>query len=322
MRASMIRLVYVVALLTGTSASAVTMAWTPIGNPGNACDPQPDSVFLPGGCFGAVGYSYDIGTYEVTTAQYAEFLNAKAASDPYALYATFSTSIIRSGNAGHYTYSVAPGRENLPVDSVDFFSAARFANWLNNGQGNNDIQTGSYTLLGNFDTPSNQATLTRNLGATIFVASENEWYKAAYYDPGNASYFAYPTDSNTAPTCTTPTAVPNSANCPGSGVLGRTNVGAYSGSASPYGTFDQGGNLEEWTDTKCAAPCYFTRGGSFVYVGDLAASYRDTAASTAASEYLGFRLVMIPGGYVPEPSTGLLVVAGLLGLAGGRRARA
>jgi hypothetical protein len=38
------------------SASAVTMDWTPIGNPGNACDPQSQ------GCFGAVGYDYYIVT--------------------------------------------------------------------------------------------------------------------------------------------------------------------------------------------------------------------------------------------------------------------
>ena len=60
-------------LLIASRGSAVTMAWTPIGNPGNACDPQPDTGF-GAGCFGAVTYTYSIGTYEVTNAQYAEFL--------------------------------------------------------------------------------------------------------------------------------------------------------------------------------------------------------------------------------------------------------
>jgi formylglycine-generating enzyme required for sulfatase activity len=64
----------------GSAASAVTMEWTVVGNPGNACDAQPQ------GCFGAVPYAYQIGTYEVTKAQYAEFLNAKASvADPYDL---------------------------------------------------------------------------------------------------------------------------------------------------------------------------------------------------------------------------------------------
>jgi formylglycine-generating enzyme required for sulfatase activity len=68
-------------LLVVSRAPAVTMAWTPIGNPGNACDRQAVTV-----CYGTVGYSYSIGTYEVTNAQYAEFLNAKAKSDPLGLY--------------------------------------------------------------------------------------------------------------------------------------------------------------------------------------------------------------------------------------------
>lgn len=29
---------------------------------------------------------------------------------------------------------------------------------------------------------------------------------------------------------------------------GPTHVGAYTGSASPYGTFDQGGNVYEWNE--------------------------------------------------------------------------
>jgi sulfatase modifying factor 1 len=67
-------------LSIASSASGVTMDWTPIGNPGNACDVQFQ------GCFGAVSYRYSIGTYEVTNAQYAEFLNAKAGSDPFGLF--------------------------------------------------------------------------------------------------------------------------------------------------------------------------------------------------------------------------------------------
>jgi hypothetical protein len=67
--------------LIASAASAVTMDWALVGNPGNPCDPQ------PGSCYGAVGYTYNIGTYEVTNAQYAEFLNAKASpTDPLFLY--------------------------------------------------------------------------------------------------------------------------------------------------------------------------------------------------------------------------------------------
>jgi hypothetical protein len=63
-----------------------------------------------------------------------------------------------------------------------------------------------------------------------------------------------------------------------------------------------------------------TRGGSYAQIGLLsAAEYRSAAYPVWPFDYFdgGFRLVMIP-----EPSTGLLVIAGLLGLAGGRRTRA
>jgi hypothetical protein len=53
-------------LLFASSASAVTMNLTPIGNPGNACDPSNTSLGLVSGCWGSVSYAYHIGTYEVT----------------------------------------------------------------------------------------------------------------------------------------------------------------------------------------------------------------------------------------------------------------
>ena len=68
-------------LLPASASSAVTMAWTLIGNAGNACDPQGPRVL------GAVGYEYYIGTYEVTNAHYTEFLTV-AVTDTNALYNT------------------------------------------------------------------------------------------------------------------------------------------------------------------------------------------------------------------------------------------
>ena len=82
---------------------------------------------------------YRISTTEVTNAQYAEFLNAKAATDPNALYNTSMGSgfggITRSGSSGSYSYSAIAGRENMPVNFVSFYDSLRFANWLGNGQG-------------------------------------------------------------------------------------------------------------------------------------------------------------------------------------------
>jgi formylglycine-generating enzyme required for sulfatase activity len=158
----------------------------------------------------------------------------------------------------------------------------------------------------------------RNAGASIFLTSENEWYKAAYYDAVSMSYFDFPAGSNTVTTCSTPTATPNRANCGNAVAIGGqlTIRGSYTGSASPYGTFDQGGNVFEWNETITGSNREI-RGGQFsTGPSDLGASTRYDI-STGLEGAVGIRLAMIP-----EPSTGLLVVAGLLGLAGWRRARA
>src|SRR5690606_15577784 len=154
-------------------------------------------------------------------AQYAEFLNAKAAADPLALYNTNMGSnaqggITRSGSSGSYTYSVKPGFENKPVNYVSFYDAMRFTNWLNNGQGGADTESGAYTLLGGTTAPSNGTTVLRNLGANIFLPSENEWYKAAYYDGLSETYFHYPAGTDTQTVCAAPTGIANHANwsCP------------------------------------------------------------------------------------------------------------
>src|SRR5262245_4022952 len=228
-------------LLIASSASAVTMAWTSVGNPGNACDPQSQ------GCFGAVPYAYSIGTYEVTNAQYVDFLNAKAASDPLGLYnplmgdSAILGGIIRSGSDGSYTYLAVAGRENRPVNYVSFYDALRFANWMNNGQGSASTETGAYTLLGGTPIPGNEP-VTRNPGATIVLTSEDEWYKAAYYDAVSTAYFDYPAGSDTQITCAAPNGSANQANCDSDDSV---VVGSYPGSPSPYGTLDQGGNIIE-----------------------------------------------------------------------------
>jgi formylglycine-generating enzyme len=102
-----------------------------------------------------VSYAYSIGTYEVTNAQYADFLNAKAASDSFGLYSTNmdpasggNGAITRSGSVGSFSYTASTGRENTPVNWVSVFDSMRFANWMSNGQGSGDTETGSYTLLG------------------------------------------------------------------------------------------------------------------------------------------------------------------------------
>src|SRR5690606_36112277 len=126
------------------------------------------------------------------------FLNAVAADDPAGLYDTRMADsplggITRSGAPGSYTYLVKPGRENNPVVFVSFWDAVRFATWLDNGQpvgpqGPATTEDGAYRLAPD-DVAANE--VARNPGLHVFVPSENEWYKAAYFVPGSGPAGAY-----------------------------------------------------------------------------------------------------------------------------------
>ena len=305
-------------LLLAYPAHAVTIDWVTVGGAGNACDVQSQ------GCFGAVAYTYQISKYEVTNAQYAEFLNAVAATDTNALYNTSMASdatfggITRSGVSGSYTYSVNSGFADKPVVYVSFWDALRFANWLHNGQpsgGQNSTTTedGAYTITAGGIAANS---ITRNAGARIFLASEDEWYKAAYYDAVSATYFDYPTGTDTQTACVAPASdTGNSANC-NSAVGALTDVGAYTLSDSPNGTFDQGGNVWEWNEAIISGSNRGYRSGAWAGLPSFfAASSRGNNVPVHESVFVGFRVA------VPEPGTGLLVMAGLLGVAGWRRWR-
>jgi formylglycine-generating enzyme required for sulfatase activity len=225
-----------------------------VGDPGNAADTNG---------FGAVAYLFQIGKYEVTTAQYVEFLNAKAKADPDGNLWNNDMDksrsgegprceIRRSGEKGSYRHTVAPEFANRPVNFVSFWDAGRFCNWLHNGQGDGDTEDGAYTLKGYRGRDGRK--VQRNPGARWFIPSEDEWYKAAYYDPhkpGGPGYWDYPTRSDAQPN--RDFAGTNAANYYAGGFLDPahpfTEAGAFSRSSGPYGTFDQAGNVFEWTDS-------------------------------------------------------------------------
>jgi len=273
---------------TAAVAGAVTIDTVPVGNINNAVDSTG---------YGAVGYTYNIGKDEVTAGQYTEFLNKVAGVDTYGLYnpgmwsdGTCGCKIERyagNGTTIPYQYRVAADYANRPVNYVSFWDSCRFANWLQNGQpsgaqNNSTTEDGAYTLTSQGMSAN---TVTRNGNWKWAVASENEWYKAAYYDPnkaGGAGYWLYPTRSNTAPGNNMADPSGNNANYyTGSGAYPIDNghyttvVGEFQNSASAYGTFDQGGNVWEWNDSIVYSSYRGLRGGSFGYVGDLQSSGRD-----------------------------------------------
>ena len=302
-------------------ADVVTFEWATVGNPGNAGDVQ--SL----GTFGSVGNTYRISKHEVTNAQYTCFLNAvdPAGTNPNDVYNTNMGSDANgginfsSGAANGSKYGIKSGRDNNPVVFVSYFDAMRFTNWLHNGQGTGSTESGVY----NIGTGINE---TRAAGARFFIPSENESYKAAYYDPNTASYFDYPTSSNTIPTSEAPAGSgANSANYRENGtdnfvVTGSdtfdsnqnylTDVGAYTTSLSPYGTLDQGGNVWEWNEAVIGSSRGLD-GGSWLFGSlGLGASFRSRVGPPIEVNDVGFRVAS----QVPEPSTLLLGALGAIGL--------
>jgi formylglycine-generating enzyme len=303
----------------------LTIDTVTVGDAGNAADTTG---------YGSVAYEFNIGKYEVTIGQYTSFLNAVAATDTYSLYNPSMAGnlnvagISQSGSPGSYNYAVINNggdSGNRPITFVSWFDAARFANWMNNGATNGaSTETGAYTLNG-----ATTGIITKNAGATWWIPSEDEWYKAAYYKGGtNAGYWVYPTQSDTAPGNVVGGAA-NQANY-NNGVWSvtqsstysdtlnyLTDAGAFSNNASAYATFDQGGNVREWNDA-VSGSSRGLRGGSWGNNATaLRSSLRDGSGPAFESGLVGFRVAS-----VPEPSTAVLVLMGVGALYLWKRRRA
>jgi len=254
----------------------VTLETVPIGNINNPLDPTDN--------LGAVSYPYVIGKYDVTVNQYVAFLNAVAKipknpavtvlwkkSMQFPLPYVSPGLISRTGTglvASPYVYAemhdsnLGANSGNRPICDISWFSAARFANWMHNGATNGaDTEHGAYTLAGHTTvTGQTIGVIQKNPGAKWWIPTENEWYKAAYYDPsfwdtntaGYGGYHDYPTmsDEPNIPVPEPPPGGTNSANFSGvmTDGLKLTAVGAYSNTHSYYGAYDMAGLLWEWTD--------------------------------------------------------------------------
>lgn len=325
-----ILLVSLVLLCNSASIYAVTFDWATVGNPGNLDDNKDAAEF--GGEFGSVDYTFRISKHEVNNAQYTEFLNAVAATDTNNLYSSLMSigtqgGIIRGGIEGIYSYAVkedvlgeGPGGgpytyADKPVNNVSFLDALRFANWLENGQPSG-MQNETTTEKGSYDLSIGNDGV-REQSAKFFIPNYDEWYKAAYHknDGVTGNFWDYPTSSDSVPNNNLPSDdTGNSANfvdgefTTGSAAYPLTDVGAYSQSVSSYGTFDQGGNVAEWTESSLPNFGIPTGGMWHKPSGRLKAntglllsveaSYQDSG--------LGFRVANIP-----EPTTSALALAAL-----------
>jgi len=277
----------------GSGSNSFEISFVQISQTNNAKDPASGNIY------GAVPYEYRASIYEIT-----EGMITKA-----------TASGLVGVTAGAWT------NQNQPAGNLNWFEAAAFVNFLNTNSG----KTAAYNLSWSgtawsmtLQNPTNAWTLGgtnlyRNKDAYYFLPSENEWYKAAYYNPAGSNYFLYPTASSTVPTAVTNGTATNTAVFAGNTVSPtQPAVVTLAGALSAYGTMGQGGNLREWTES--AANGLYNdpnairamRGGYYPSLaGTLASTNRDTFDPFLISTSVGFHVASIP-----EPSTYALLLLG------------
>lgn len=278
----------------GTGLNQFEIEFTTIGDAGNTAAPD---KWVSG--LGTVNYVYGIGTYEISRSM-----------------------VEKANNLGGLGLTLAPmsgvtggPRPEMAASGLNWYQTARFVNWLNTSTGNapaykfNDT---TFALWQAGDAGYDPNNLYRNSQARYFLPSENEWYKAAYYDAATNSYSKFATGSNDVPASVTSGVAANTAvyNLPRS--QGPADI-MLAGGRSFYGTMGQSGNLFELLETE-----YFRvndpnalrvqRGGDWTTddIHYISRTISGGITSSTSQDSLGFR-VATNFSSIPEPASGLLL---------------
>ncbi len=235
--------------------------------------------------YGIVNSDYRMGTYEVSNAQFAKFAS--------------NSNIYWTG-------------ADVPSNSVSWFEAAQFVNYLNTSTGNPaayKFSSSTFSVWDVTDTGYDASNPYRNSNAIYFLPTEDEWVKAAYWNGTNIQ-----TWSN-ASTGDLIEGLPNPTKWNYSSSVGNEPWNATSGVKELNNTYNMMGNVMEWTESPWNSGNYLSdsgrglRGGSYYYDNyGLALSYRDDVVTPDFEHRaVGFRVASIP-----EPTT--LLLLGLGGL--------
>ena len=166
-----------------------------------------DDVLFGG--YGKVDYNFYIQKYPVTNDEYKNFLNIvdpcglneRRLYSPLMMIETQGGITHNASNEYGQKYDIKINMGNKPVVCIDWFRAARLANWIHNGANqSSSTENGAYNL-------SNHTFLDRSSDGSnsCWIPKENEWYKAAFYDPtktGSSKYWKYATRNDITPSAT------------------------------------------------------------------------------------------------------------------------
>jgi len=286
----------------GSGGNTFNMEFVTIGNAGNAADTT--GVPSPAG---AVGYEYGIGKFEVSEDMIAKF------------NASQSLEITKD-----------PRGTAKPATSVSWNEAARFVNWLNTSTGGFDaynFTTGgvndNIALWTAADTLDYEATNPyRSKRATYVLPSFNEWYKAAYYNPTNSTYYNFANGSDTAPGAVASGTADNTAVYNQSSAQGPADVN-LAGGLSPYGVMGLGGNVYEWDESSgdqansSGSSSRGVRGGNWsIGASNLSSSSRLADSPSNEFNLIGFRVASLPSSAAAVPEPSMMVIGTLFGLGG------
>jgi len=298
------------------AGNTFAMEFVTIGNPNNTADTNANPSPA-----GRVTYAYDIGKFEVSRDMVTKY-NAN-----FGTTNNLEITLLDMDDFG----IVGGNGANKPATGVSWNEAARFVNWLNVNQGfakaykfadgsavNDNIQLWQSGEAG-YDVNNKY----RNSLAKYFLPSYNEWYKAAYYNPNDSTYYDYANGSITAPTAVASGTGDNTAVYGQQQAQGPADV-TSAGGLSPYGVMGLGGNVWEWEESSLdLLNDDFTsdralRGGSWYgNSSNLSSSIRGLDLPSAEYNDSGFRVASLSSSSaaaVPEPGT--LLLGTLLGLGG------
>lgn len=278
---------------------------------------------------GRVGYEFYISKYELTNGEYCRFLNAVASrSDKYHLYDGNMGSSVGGGIQkdslpdGRWVYTCRKDALRLPVVYIGYYELARYCNWLHYGCPKGEQTIGITEGTGNrgaYDTSDfenvrsgrKQAYASfgqRNPGARFWIPNDDEWYKAAYYDPtkiGNRKYHDYPTRTSDIPLQSQANFMRQSTLSVGAPRY-YAPVDSFGNAESYFGTRQQGGNVWEWIEgwQYGSVGIRTLRGGSWQYTEyGLNAVNEDPGGIDDKSYLFGGRIAMaadLSTGFVPS----------------------